>query len=163
MARSVPLSRFTSRVGGGSAFFVRPLDHFTFMDKNKAAALIRQHRRHWMSSASDYSIARRAEHVYTNVVVMMLSLMVWLFTLDSSLLFRWVMVVLILCFVGFGCKRVRQFREIRREFEETWPQNLSDLDSRQRPNKSPEPTAVGACSSAVAVHVASRRWLSFFR
>ena len=30
-------------------------------------------------------------------------------------------------------------------------------------NKSPEPTAVGACRSAVAVHVASRRWLSFFR
>jgi hypothetical protein len=31
-----------------------------------------------------------------------------------------------------------------------------------RPNKSPEPTAVGAGSSADAVHVASRRWLSFF-
>ena len=31
------------------------------------------------------------------------------------------------------------------------------------PNKSPEPTAVGADSSAVAVHVASRRWLSFLR
>ena len=31
------------------------------------------------------------------------------------------------------------------------------------PNKSPEPTAVGACSSAIAVHAASRRWLSFFR
>jgi hypothetical protein len=30
------------------------------------------------------------------------------------------------------------------------------------PNKSLEPTAVGAVSSAVAVHVASRRWLSFF-
>jgi|ERR1039458_1984410 TolA-binding protein len=30
-------------------------------------------------------------------------------------------------------------------------------------NKSPEPTAVGAGSSAVAIHVASRRWLSFFR
>jgi hypothetical protein len=29
-----------------------------------------------------------------------------------------------------------------------------------RPNQSPEPTAVGA---AVASHVASRRWLSFFR
>jgi hypothetical protein len=26
MARSVPLSRFTPRVGGGSAFFVRPRD-----------------------------------------------------------------------------------------------------------------------------------------
>ena len=31
MALSVPLSRFTSRVGGGSAFFVRP--HYTFMKK----------------------------------------------------------------------------------------------------------------------------------
>ena len=30
------------------------------------------------------------------------------------------------------------------------------------PNKSPEPTAVGACRSAIAVHVASRRWFSFF-
>ena len=30
-------------------------------------------------------------------------------------------------------------------------------------NKSPEPTAVGAVRSAIAVHVASRRWLSFFR
>jgi hypothetical protein len=30
-------------------------------------------------------------------------------------------------------------------------------------NKSPEPTAVGAVSSAVAVHAASRRWLSFLR
>jgi hypothetical protein len=28
---------------------------------------------------------------------------------------------------------------------------------------SPEPTAVGACSSAIAVHVARRRWLSFLR
>jgi hypothetical protein len=31
------------------------------------------------------------------------------------------------------------------------------------PNKSPEPTAVGACRSAVAVHAVSRRWLSFLR
>ena len=31
------------------------------------------------------------------------------------------------------------------------------------PNKSPEPTAVGHRSSAVAVHVVSRRWLSFLR
>ena len=31
------------------------------------------------------------------------------------------------------------------------------------PNKSPEPTAVGAVRSAIAVHVTSRRWLSFFR
>jgi len=31
------------------------------------------------------------------------------------------------------------------------------------PNKSPEPTAVGAVRSAIAVRVAGRRWLSFFR
>ena len=31
------------------------------------------------------------------------------------------------------------------------------------PNKSPEPTAVGAGRSAIAVHVAGRRWLSFSR
>ena len=31
------------------------------------------------------------------------------------------------------------------------------------PNKSPEPTAVGAGRSAIAVHLASRRWLSFLR
>src|ERR1035437_1603189 len=31
------------------------------------------------------------------------------------------------------------------------------------PNKSPEPTAVGAVSSAIAVHVANRRWRSFLR
>jgi hypothetical protein len=29
--------------------------------------------------------------------------------------------------------------------------------------KSPEPTAVGAGRSAIAVHAVSRRWLSFFR
>jgi hypothetical protein len=31
----------------------------------------------------------------------------------------------------------------------------------KRPNKSPEPTAVGALRSAVAVHITSRRWFSF--
>jgi hypothetical protein len=30
-------------------------------------------------------------------------------------------------------------------------------------NKPPEPIAVGAFRSAVAVHVAGRRWLSFLR
>jgi hypothetical protein len=37
------------------------------------------------------------------------------------------------------------------------------LSMTTTPNKSPAPFAVGACSSAIAVHVASRRWLSFFR
>jgi hypothetical protein len=33
----------------------------------------------------------------------------------------------------------------------------------KRPDKSPEPIAVGACDSTVAVPVTSRRWLSFPR
>ena len=37
------------------------------------------------------------------------------------------------------------------------------LNMKPWPNKSPEPTAVGAVSSAIAVHATSRRWLSFFR
>ena len=39
---------------------------------------------------------------------------------------------------------------------------MIDMDG-DTPNKSPEPTAVGAGSSAIAVYIASRRWLSFFR
>jgi hypothetical protein len=37
------------------------------------------------------------------------------------------------------------------------------IDMTMTPNQSPEPTTVGAGRSAVAVHAASRRWLSFFR
>ena len=44
-----------------------------------------------------------------------------------------------------------------------WSSIICEIDDMDTPNKSPEPTAVGAVSSAVAVHVASRRWLSFFR
>ena len=40
---------------------------------------------------------------------------------------------------------------------------MEEVMTKMQPNKSPEPTAVGAVSSAIAVHVASRRWLSFLR
>src|SRR5674476_1514230 len=44
------------------------------------------------------------------------------------------------------------------------PRGSDMMDSpTMTPNKSLEPTAVGAVSSAVAVHAASRRWLSFLR
>ena len=42
------------------------------------------------------------------------------------------------------------------------PNFIMDFTSLM-PNKSLEPTAVGAVSSAVAVHDASRRWFSFLR
>jgi hypothetical protein len=45
-------------------------------------------------------------------------------------------------------------QEIQREIQHTM---------KTWSNKSPEPTAVGAVRSAVAVRAASRRWLSFFR
>ena len=41
--------------------------------------------------------------------------------------------------------------------------HIGGLCKEVSPNKSPEPTAVGAVRSAIAVHVTSRRWLSFFR
>jgi hypothetical protein len=37
------------------------------------------------------------------------------------------------------------------------------LSRKSPPNKTLEPTADGVVSSAIAVHAASRRWLSFFR
>ena len=42
-------------------------------------------------------------------------------------------------------------------------QCLFGRDTLLWPNKAPEPTAVGAVSSAIAVHVASRRWLNLDR
>ena len=42
------------------------------------------------------------------------------------------------------------------------PEFIMDFTSLM-PNKSPEPTAVAAVCSAIAVRVAGRRWLSFFR
>ena len=64
------------------------------------------------------------------------------------------------------------FHEQRIGSEFTWSRTILGsernlggdfFDMSPWPNKSPEPTAVGAGSSAIAVHVASRRWLSFLR
>ena len=119
MALLVPLSRFTSRVGGGSAFFVR---HFM--------RLPRAFETRFNILPSDYSI--------------ILGLLVDVQDGSEQ---------------AFCPDIYRQFFHF-----------VSDVVFVHRfsvittvPNKSPEPTAVGAVSSAVAVHVASRRWLSFFR
>ena len=62
------------------------------------------------------------------------------------------------CIQPFGLHRI-----IMRLPRFIWRHMVSRQRRAMMPNKSPEPTAVGACSSAIAVHVASRRWLSFFR
>jgi hypothetical protein len=119
LALSVPLSRSTSRVGGGSAFFVRPRGGFGFYfaglaGEDSSSSI-------WMSkiSAVRLGLARAGSHgeqVRSLPIGERLDLPVFIMNFTFS-----------------------------------WP------------NKSPEPTAVGAVRSAVAVHVASRRWLSFLR
>ena len=57
------------------------------------------------------------------------------------------------------CEQVRQL-----VIDERWdlPDFIMNI-TISWPNKSPEPTADGVVSSAIAVHAASRRWLSFLR
>ena len=119
MALAVPLSRFTSRVGGGSAFFVRPRDIFRF------------------------ELAGLAGDDLSSLVLM---------SQISE--------------VSFGLARAgfaRRANAARRVLRASFFMEFLSAATASWPNKSPEPTAVGACSSAVAVHAASRRWLSFFR
>ena len=58
------------------------------------------------------------------------------------------------------CGEQMRSRQICERFD--LPDFIMDFTSLM-PNKSPEPTAVGAGRSAIAVHAASRRWLSFLR
>ena len=68
--------------------------------------------------------------------------------------------------VGLGLARAGfapRASAARLDFRASFFMELLTAATASWPNKSPEPTAVGAGSSAIAVHVASRRWLSFFR
>jgi hypothetical protein len=68
--------------------------------------------------------------------------------------------------VRFGLARAWRCELTGRSFpiggRSDWPGFIMIFTSLM-PNKSPEPTGVGAGCSAIAVHVAGRRWLSFFR
>jgi hypothetical protein len=55
-----------------------------------------------------------------------------------------------------------QVRSRRMRERSDWPGFIMDFTALM-PNKSPEPTGVGAGCSAIAVHVTGRRWLSFLR
>ena len=162
MALAVPLSRFTSRVGGGSAFFVRRhcvcqdfSDDFFFRISGHHRRLMLSicHRSQTSVSSRRFIQRRRAAE-------------------PSSPL----MTPEIIGFIPSGGTRVIGRQDMEHFGMDTTPEvtriALSERESlRMRrlkiytmtPNKSPEPTAVGAFSSAFAVHVASRRWLSFLR
>jgi hypothetical protein len=102
------------------------------MNRLKAAALVRQHR-YRLSKESDYAVARRAEHAYANVAAVMSIIAVCWMNSDGALVFRVLPPVFILAFAGFCYWRSQQFAMIRHEFEDRWPQNISDLDSNMGP------------------------------
>ena len=127
MALAVPLSRFTSQVGGGSAFYVRPLVYVM--------------------------ITRTARH--------MVPVMAFGFCTEP-------VPVSITCstapspFLSGHAERPHaaapwNFQTFIFHF------HFMFANRSQWPNKTLEPTADGVVSSAVAVHVVGRRWLSFFR
>jgi hypothetical protein len=149
LALAVPLSRFTSRVGGGSAFYVRPLRTYE----------------------------KITEHIFHGAAFCVLHFdLVLARERPSGFIFR----TLDACehhLSRLGFLHSAQFADICLELRRRWhgavrlgfdfavadtsQDTLVMID--QWPNKSPEPTAVGAGSSAIAVHVASRRWLIFLR
>jgi len=143
LALAVPLSRFTPRVGGGSAFFVR--QHHTSHNY--------ENHQHHVSYRS-FGFVHGLLHASIT------------FSLGISR-----------CFSSpkrdhaSDSERLRQGRmdscvgllRHRKQSSDVCFEAAQEVRMTMLPNQSPEPTAVGAGRSAIAVHVASRRWLSFFR
>jgi hypothetical protein len=85
MARSVPLSRFTSRVGGGSAFFVRHREHenvashFVCSCSGEFALRLRHHRADFIQLFVGLVIeATAVEHLGPVVDTRITAWVVWL-------------------------------------------------------------------------------------
>ena len=166
MVIAVPLSRFTSLVGGGSAFFVRrhcvyalsshacESDGGTIFILGAIVELVPVAtfpRRHGFGRAWSYrSVLPR--HCFVGITHFG----------SFSLAFAKAVVV--------GQDSSLACRLFCRHIVDQSYSSFCFTDDRiilsamtMPPNKSPEPTAVGHRSSAGAVHVVSRRWLSFFR
>jgi hypothetical protein len=144
LALAVPLSRFTPRVGGGSAFFVRL----------RGYANIQNHRRIFSTSifGGSYSVVGCLAFSDFSGFVLLVH--------PDERAFG---------FVGIE-ERAQSCKDICHSYHHySIPDGdfdlFPDMDEMitTQPNKSPEPTADGAVSSAIAVHATSRRWLSFFR
>jgi hypothetical protein len=118
------------------------------MNRRKAVALIQQHRK-WLTKESDYAIARRVECGCTNLASS--------FTISGVFLgMHGVSAQSISDFVSLGAAatclisaflyawRASQFRKIRAEFEDSWPQNFSELDE----SKEHIPPVEAKCSSS---------------
>ena len=166
LARSVPLSRFTSPVGGGSAFFVRrhsramrKLTFIVLLILTTLAAIAAA--RFWALlplgtmlayiHPPDWTDADLVRHIWHYRLVQP----EWVSSPPQYSYTRWMMAetlarlsVVLICWLVSITFIIRRYLRSRKKLT---------------PNKSPEPTAVGHRSSAVAARVVSRRWLSFFR
>ena len=148
LALAVPLSRFTSRVGGGSTCYIRPhqtndimLD-LRLLEKEGQPSLEK-----FICVILDQMLRDSAERVELS--------------LEDSLpeaRFQRPRIQLRLGFCNQTICGNTWFFPRRNK-----SQQATDAMIDQWPNQSPEPTPVGACRSAVAVRAASRRWLGFLR
>ena len=171
MARSVPLSRFTSQFGGGSAFFVRQHSRhenirdivFAFCTYSLLSGCRHFEQAGCYSGCRSRSRSSRfspcglqeAEGRVCDSLRWRPSRVVDFIRATSSI-------------ESHKCDGDELDYEpamCRCRSEDIGHDICQNTRARltMLPNKSPEPTAVGACSSAIAVHAASRRWLSFFR
>ena len=157
MALAVPLSRFAPRVGGGSAFYVRPLmNSWRIVISSICAMVLVSALFAWlvlwyddiMPQDKDYPPSF-LEQAFSWVCV----LAMWPAWITEMILGHDPVgpIYGLLLWTATGL-----FWGLAAELFFVWR-------ARKRPNKSPEPTAVGAGSSAIAVQVPRRRWLSFFR
>ena len=150
MALAVPLSRFTSRVGGGSAFFVRHLMCIVDISNYTASVVVSPRE----AGVLDIFIPEVCSTIYDFHDVSHFG--------SVRCVIRWLRRVAIIilhhkfydvAFADFASGSVF----------ESYLFFCHKFSSRLMPNKSPEPTAVIAVSSAIAVHAVVRLWLSFHR
>ena len=151
MALSVPLSRFTPRVGGGSAFFVRPLERYEQIVNNSATEPL--------ASIGCCKYSHSSQHLFITFTHRVFALRRY----RHTPVFSFVDAARLECFhlsslsppIRAGRSMVFASIDGTLDFG-----GRKRQDMRMWPNQLPEPTAVVA---AVAIHAASRRWLSFFR
>jgi hypothetical protein len=186
LALTVPLSRFTSRVGGGSAFYVRPHSRIMYFADLTPCSYsgIREPNGigvGWLDKAHDFSrgavspgFVERLLEICKTPAVMHRGFHVCEFccipydptykkTRDnlSSVVIR---------VIGSGGQVYYSPAMIchyvsKHDYKppEDFVRAVMQIDLPMWPNKSPEPTAVGAVNPLSRAALSVRRWLSFFR
>ena len=164
----------TPRVGGGSAFFVRRMKNLAQFEAAVSEYVAEQNRffRFFVTCmvlAFLWLVGLRFLPRHSlSVSQFVLFVTVVPLTLFAAIIFRAFKLDATAERVGLRCPKCRRWlnRRIPVAFIRKTGRCMhcrTVIIGDDAPNKSPEPTAVGAGSSAVAVRATSRRWLSFFR